>query len=89
MTQSSLYIQLINLCDLKARLGVGDELLDVVVLLLHVRAELLVLLVQPLHLGWRRVVKMLNLLLLLLLYLLLKDGVVALDLFLVHLKKSC
>ena len=89
MTQSSLYIQLINLCDLKARLGVGDELLDVVVLLLHVRAELLVLLVQPLHLGWRRVIKMLNLLLLLLLYLLLKDGVVALDLFLVHLKKSC
>ena len=87
MTQSSLYIQLINLCDLKARLGVGDELLDVVVLLLHIRAELLVLLVQPLHLGWRRVVKMLNLLLLL--YLFLKDGVVALDLFLVHLKKSC
>ena len=53
---------LVNLWDLKARLGVGDELLDVVVLLLHVRAELLVLLVQPLHLGRRRVVKVLNLL---------------------------
>ena len=56
----------VNLWDLKARLGVGNELLDVVVLLLHVRAELLVLLVQPLHLGWR-MVNMLNLLLLLLL----------------------
>ena len=76
------------MCDLKARLGVGDELLDVVVLLLHVRAELLVLLVQPLHLGRRRVVNMLNLLLVGW-YLFLKDGVVALDLFLVHLKKSC
>ena len=89
MTQSSLYIQLINLCDLKARLGVGDKLLDVVVLLLHVCAELLVLLVQPLHLGRRRVVKMHNLLLLLVVwYLFLKDGVVALDLFLVHLKNN-
>ena len=87
MTQSSLYIQLINLCDLKARLGVGDELLDVVVLLLHVRAELLVLLVQPLHLGRRRVVKKLNLLLVGW-YLFLKDGIVALDLFLVHLKNN-
>ena len=75
------------MCDLKARLGVGDELLDVVVLLLHVRAELLVLLVQPLHLGRRRVVKMLNLLLVGW-YLFLKDGVVALDLFLVHLKNN-
>ena len=77
------------MCDLKARLGVGDELLDVVVLLLHVRAELLVLLVQPLHLGRRRVVKRLSLLLLLVgWYLFLKDGVVALDLFLVHLKNN-
>ena len=73
--------------DLKARLGVGDELLDVVVLLLHVRAELLVLLVQPLHLGWRREVKKLNLLLVGW-DLFLKDGIVALDLFLVHLKNN-
>ena len=36
--------------NLKAGLGVTDQLLDVVVLLEHVRAELLVLVVQPFHL---------------------------------------
>ena len=43
-------IIIFNLKNLKTSFGVADELLDVVVLLEHVRAELLVLVVQPFHL---------------------------------------
>ena len=43
-------IIIINLKNLKASFGVADELLDVVVLLQHVRTELLVLVIQPFHL---------------------------------------
>ena len=46
----NLFLIIFNLKNLKTSFGVADELLDVVVLLEHVRAELLVLVVQPFHL---------------------------------------
>ena len=90
--------------NLKAGLGVTDQLLDVVVLLEHVRTKLLVLVVQSFHLVIKKMVRIVVMPMLRTLgqgsfavtdldidsiglwYLLFKNGIVAFDLFLVHLR---
>ena len=95
---------IMSMRNLKAGLGVTDQLLDVVVLLEHVRTKLLVLVVQSFHLVIKKMVRIVVMPMLRTLgqgsfavtnldidsiglwYLLFKNGIVAFDLFLVHLR---